>query len=72
MVSFERDIRPLFRDKDVKSMRSAFDLHAYADVKTHSQAIYDAVVGGEMPCDGPWPAEHTTLFKQWMDAGMPA
>ena len=28
-LSFARDIRPLFRDRDIQSMQSAFDLASY-------------------------------------------
>jgi hypothetical protein len=69
MPSFAQDIRPLFRAKDVGSMQSAFDLGAYADVRAHAQAIYDQLASGGMPCDGAWPPEHVTLFRQWMDGG---
>jgi MFS family permease len=31
--SFERDIRPLFRPKDIESMSDAFDLSSYEDVR---------------------------------------
>lgn len=33
-ISFDADIKPLFREKDRDSMRRAFDLWSYADVKT--------------------------------------
>ena len=38
-VSFDADIKPLFREKDRDSMRSAFDLWSYSDVQTHADAI---------------------------------
>jgi hypothetical protein len=69
---YERDIRPLFRDKDVKSMSFALDLSAYADVRTHADRIVAAVAGGTMPCDGRWPEERVALFRRWMGAGCPA
>ena len=39
-LSFARDIRPLFRDGDIQSMQSAFDLASYDDVRTHGEPIY--------------------------------
>lgn len=36
-LSFARDIRPLFREKDRDSMMRAFDLFDYADVVEHGQ-----------------------------------
>ena len=40
-ISFDADIKPLFREKDRDSMRSVFDLWSYADVQTHAAAIAD-------------------------------
>jgi hypothetical protein len=71
-VSFARDIRPLFRDKDVESMQSAFDLSSQSDVAEHADAILGALSSGNMPCDGAWPASQVQLFQRWVDAGKPA
>jgi hypothetical protein len=71
-VGFERDIRPLFRDKDVQSMSSAFDLSSYDDVRANADKILAAVAGGSMPCDGAWPDERVELFRGWVDGGCPA
>ena len=40
-LSFERDIRPLFRAKDRDSMLAAFDLFDYEDVVEHADAIVE-------------------------------
>lgn len=71
MVTFAQQIRPMFRDKDIRAMAKVFDLSNYDDVRTNAEAIYDAVSTGSMPCDGAWPDERVSLFKQWMDAGYP-
>jgi hypothetical protein len=71
-LSFERDIKPLFRDKDRSSMLRAFDLFDYADVVAHAQAIVGALRGGRMPCDGAWPADQVDKLQHWIDLGMPA
>jgi hypothetical protein len=71
-AEFERDIRPLFRDKDVESMSTAFDLSSYVDVRAHADRILATVTDGSMPCDGPWPAERVELFRGWVAAGCPA
>jgi hypothetical protein len=71
-LSFERDIKPLFRDHDRESMESHFDLWDLEDVKGNAEAILGAVEGGGMPCDGPWPADRVALFRNWVEAGMPA
>ena len=39
-LSFASDIRPLFRDRDIQSMQSAFDLASYDDVRANADAIY--------------------------------
>lgn len=56
-------IRPLFRDKDVQSMSSAFDLLSYDAVRVNADKILAAVANGSVPCDGPWPAERVGLFR---------
>lgn len=69
-VSFEQDIKPLFRDKDVKAMSYAFDLGSYEDVKEHAEGILEQLESGDMPCDEPWPAEQVDLYRRWKDGGM--
>lgn len=71
-LSFERDIRPLFRETDREAMSFAFDLWDYDEVKENAEAILERVSAGEMPCDGPWPEERVSAFRSWVDAGMPA
>lgn len=69
MLSFAQDIRPLFRDDDVKEMKYAFDLSRYQDVKANAQGIYERLADGSMPCDGAWSADQIALFRRWMDEG---
>jgi hypothetical protein len=71
-VAFERNIKPLFREDDRKSMQWAFDLWSYNDVKTHAKAIVDRLRDGSMPCDGAWSAGQIDVFQRWIDSGMPA
>jgi hypothetical protein len=70
-ISYERDIRPLFRERDVNSMSFAFDLASYDDVRGNAQAIYERLADGSMPCDGSWPAENVERFRNWIDNGSP-
>jgi len=72
VLSFERDIRPLFRDKDRESMLRAFDLFDYSDVAGHADAIVGAVRSGKMPCDGAWPASQVETLQRWIDTGKSA
>ena len=70
-IGFERDIRPLFRDGDVKAMSFALDLASYDEVRENAEAIYGKLADGSMPCDGAWPADRVQLFRDWIDAGRP-
>jgi hypothetical protein len=71
-VSFERDIKPLFREHDREAMMRVgqFDLWSYDDVRAKEQAISGALESGRMPCDGAWPADRVELFKRWTETGM--
>lgn len=68
-ISFERDVRPLFREKDRSSMLKHFDLWSYSDVRAHQDNILDKVRLGRMPCDGAWPPERVDAFQRWIAAG---
>jgi hypothetical protein len=68
-VSFETQIKPLFREKDRQSMSSRFDLWSYDSVKGHAEAIVARLRSGTMPCDGAWPQARIQLFERWMEGG---
>jgi hypothetical protein len=68
-LSFARDIRPLFRDRDIQSMQFAFDLASYEDVQENAEAIYAALAAGQMPCDAAWADENVRRFRSWLDTG---
>lgn len=69
-VSYESDIRPLFRDSDIRSMEFAFDLGSYDDVRDNARHILARLRAGDMPCDDPWPSAQVDLFERWVQAGM--
>ena len=71
-MSFESDIKPLFREGDRQSMKWAFDLASHDDVARNSDAILERLRDGTMPCDGAWPDEQIALFQDWVEAGTPA
>jgi hypothetical protein len=71
-ISFEQDIKLLFREHDRDSMKRAFDLWSHDDVARHSDAILARLRDGTMPCDGAWPGEQVALLQRWVDAGTPA
>jgi len=68
-VGFEADIKPLFRPFDRGSMKKAFDLWNYDDVKDNQDAILSHVAAGTMPCDAAWPADRVALFRSWIAEG---
>jgi hypothetical protein len=68
-VSFEQDIKPLFRSSDRESMSFAFDLWDVGDVRSNAAAILDRLEDGSMPCDGEWSAAEVDLFRRWIAAG---
>jgi hypothetical protein len=71
-ISFERDIKPLFRDRDRGSMKFFIDLWSYDDVARESDAILERLRDGSMPCDGAWDADRIALFQRWVDEGKAA
>jgi CDGSH-type Zn-finger protein/truncated hemoglobin YjbI len=71
-VSFEKHVKPLFRGRDRQSMKFAFDLWAYGDVKQHADGILERLRNGSMPCDGAWPNEKIEVFARWVASDMSA
>lgn len=74
-LTFATDIRPLFRDGDIRCMKPAgvhLDDATWMTIPANAQKVYGAISAGKMPPDAPWPPERVALFKQWMDAGCPA
>ena len=70
-VSYARDIKRLFRERDRDSMSFALDLWDVADVRSHADAILGRLEAGTMPCDGSWPPEQVDLFRRWIAMGEP-
>jgi hypothetical protein len=70
-VSFEEDIKPLFRPMDHESMAWAFNLASYDEVRENATAILERLRDGSMPCDGEWPEERVERFQRWTETGMP-
>ena len=68
-VSFDRDIRPLFRERDRDSMTFAFDLWDVDDVRSNADTILRRLREGDMPCDGGWSSDQVDLFGRWIATG---
>ncbi len=70
-VSYEANVKPLFREGDRRSMQSHFDLWSYDDVSEHADAIFARLDEGTMPCDDAWPRVQVDLFQRWVESGKP-
>jgi CDGSH-type Zn-finger protein len=70
-LRFAAHIKPLFRDRDRRSMRFVFDLWSYDDVSKHAPAILHRIRDGSMPCDGAWPEERIDVLERWIESGCP-
>jgi hypothetical protein len=70
-VSYESDVKPLFRERDRDSMKFAFDLWSYDDVSDNADEILSRLRAGSMPCDVAWPEAQVDLFAHWVDEGKP-
>jgi hypothetical protein len=75
-LSFDRDIRPLFRSMDIDHMSGMdvmLDDYTYMSNPANAQAVYEYLNGTQqpqMPPGGPyWSDEHLKLFAQWMEQG---
>ena len=71
-VSFERDVKPLFRERDRGAMLSHFDLWSYDDVDANADAILSVLEAGSMPCDGQWDSDRVETFRRWAQGGKAA
>ena len=70
MLSYAKDIRPMFRSTDVNAMKPrGLDLWSYADVHASADRILSRLQEGSMPCDGPWQQTAIDTFKQWITDG---
>ena len=69
-VGFEEHVKPLFRERDRTSMKFAFDLWSYDDVRANADGILERLKAGTMPCDGAWPAAWVDVFERWTLGGM--
>lgn len=66
-MSFETDIKPMFREEDRDAMEFVFDLWNYEDVKENAELIYQRIDDGSMPCDSEWTPEQLATLRQWID-----
>jgi CDGSH-type Zn-finger protein/truncated hemoglobin YjbI len=65
VVDFIAHIKPLFRERDRRSMLFMFDLWSEAAVREHAGDVLARLRDGTMPCDGAWDKEDIDLFARW-------
>ena len=76
-VSFEKDIRPLFRQIDIDHMNKhkiLLDNYEYmsdpSNDHRNAQAVEDTLKNQSMPPGGPyWSNEQLNLYRQWKSDG---
>lgn len=80
-TSFAKDIKPLFRAKDINHMKTfvnppvPLDDYDYMKQPAHAQKVYERVTSTDdhkrmpRPPDQPWTNAQQDLFKRWMDEG---
>ena len=64
-VSFERDVKPLFRERDRGAMEWAFDLWSYDDVSANADAILGRSRAAPCPATRLWDADRVDTFRRW-------
>ena len=70
-LSSERDLKPLFRERDRATMLERCEVRSLwkrTTLLTTSQAI-TRLEDGSMPCDEAWPADRIETFRRWVEAG---
>ena len=70
--SFSANIRPLFTEEDIYSMKNigGFDLSSLEDVRANAAKIYLRLSSKTMPLNRPWRDNQINMFKKWMNTGM--
>jgi hypothetical protein len=77
-ISFERDIKPLFRENDIACMSSMgvlLDDYAFMSNPDNAKNVLDHLTGDtqpQMPLGGPfWSDAQIALFKSWINETPP-
>jgi twitching motility protein PilT len=71
-LSFERDIKPMFKEDQRMQMKWAFDLWDYDNVKENISDILKRIEGGDVPFEDGWPKEQLAVLRSWMREGLMA
>ena len=74
-VSFERDIRPLFRPIDIEHMMRfgvRLDDYAFMSDMEHAERVYTSISTKQMPPPNEgfsWPDDDVRRLRAWIDGG---
>lgn len=74
VVSFQKDILPMYTKDDIGHMKFFCDLSKRDDNQTHAQEILKRLKGqggGIMPPPPakPWTSQQIALYQSWIDGG---
>lgn len=75
LVSFERDIRPLFRAIDIEHMMRfgvRLDDYAYMSDMENAERVYHSIAAKRMPPPDEgftWPEDDVRRLRSWIDEG---
>ena len=66
---FDADVRPLFTDFDIDSLKEfeGIDLNSEKSVKKNAARISARLKAGSLPYDGSWPPEAIDMFTRWAE-----
>jgi hypothetical protein len=72
LISFEKDIKPLFTYDDIDHMQFFCDLSSKDDNQKHAREIVARLKGEGgrvMPPAAPWPQTQIDLYQKWIADG---
>ena len=72
MLSYASDIRPLFRDFDLETLKrfDGIDLNSLETVRANIETLQERLQAGKLPYDGCWSSKQIVLFNRWVNQGM--
>ncbi|MGK7875958.1 MAG: ferritin-like domain-containing protein [Xenococcaceae cyanobacterium] len=71
-LGYAADIRPLFRDFDVETLKQLddVDLDNLVSVRANVEALQQRLESGTLPYDASWSPDRIDLFCRWVESGM--
>ncbi len=72
ILSYQTDIRPLFRDFDLETLKrfDRIDLNSLDSVRAHIETLRERLQAGKLPYDACWSSKQIALFRRWINQGM--